>query len=254
MTENKLYKYAKIDKRLYENLINGTLWFSDHKNFNDPFEHELPVIYWESTQTAITNFYDTCYNEGRFNLILNLQRDVFLAKWTENKAKLGLEIREALKKELITVGICCMSNSPIEVLMWSHYADAHKGICLEFDDSDNFIFENIQRSKVNYPPKNKIRLDLFAEKIPVKDSIYGMFLTKHNKWSYENEWRFLRDSTGLQTFNKKTLKSIIFGYYSTLHEQETINKLIQENGYENVIFKKIELEKFKYELKIVQEK
>jgi hypothetical protein len=32
-----------------------------------------------------------------------------------------------------SVGIYCVSTNYDDVLMWSHYADSHKGICLEFD-------------------------------------------------------------------------------------------------------------------------
>lgn len=44
-------------------------------------------------------------------------------------------------------GIYCFTKSEDNILMWSHYANEHKGICLEFDHSDPDLFT---AAKVNY--------------------------------------------------------------------------------------------------------
>ena len=31
------------------------------------------------------------------------------------------------------IGICCFSFNPKSILMWSHYTNNHKGVCLKFD-------------------------------------------------------------------------------------------------------------------------
>lgn len=31
------------------------------------------------------------------------------------------------------IGVCCFSLDPKSILMWSHYSDNHKGVCLKFD-------------------------------------------------------------------------------------------------------------------------
>ena len=38
----------------------------------------------------------------------------------------------------------CLSENNSSVLMWSHYADNHKGICIEYD------FESIKNNKLIY--------------------------------------------------------------------------------------------------------
>src|SRR5262249_53331053 len=30
-------------------------------------------------------------------------------------------------------GVLCLSECPDDILLWSHYADSHRGLCLEFD-------------------------------------------------------------------------------------------------------------------------
>ena len=39
--KDRLYYYTKVDKFLYENLINKTIWFSKPSSFNDPFDCNL---------------------------------------------------------------------------------------------------------------------------------------------------------------------------------------------------------------------
>jgi hypothetical protein len=44
MIENKstiIYKYRKIDERLYEMLSKHSLWFANPATFNDPFDCNL---------------------------------------------------------------------------------------------------------------------------------------------------------------------------------------------------------------------
>ena len=45
-----------------------------------------------------------------------------------------VKYEEALKHSLQTVGICSFSKARKNQLMWSHYADEHKGICIGFKE------------------------------------------------------------------------------------------------------------------------
>ncbi|MGT2429382.1 DUF2971 domain-containing protein [Cupriavidus basilensis] len=69
--------------------------------------------------------------------------------------------------------------------MWAHYADSHKGICLEFDATSVFMAHaqevkySGERAAINFTDSK----DAMLEKA---------LLTKSDHWSYESEWRLIR--------------------------------------------------------------
>ena len=106
----------------------------------------------------------------------------------------------------------CLSEAHDNNLMWSHYADGHKGFCIRYDlkrlRQDSYqIREHI--FPVIYEEKRRIfkQLDSLLEchqelKKAIKeeyvydypeplDDILPMFLTKGLDWEYEREWRII---------------------------------------------------------------
>lgn len=69
--------------------------------------------------------------------------------------------------------------------MWSHYANRHKGVALEFDVLDSVahpIAYRINRYSLNYE-KLATGLD--------REDIEGLWLTKYVEWEYEKEVRVI---------------------------------------------------------------
>jgi len=114
----KIYKYFNFssadlsaDNRI-DSFRNNYLWFSKPRFFNDPFDCNMEVI----------NYYNDFLNSME-KLVAN-SRDLIVEKTKE-------------------FGICCFSKSNDNIHMWSHYADSHKGICIEYESSgfdDYFSF------------------------------------------------------------------------------------------------------------------
>ena len=102
------------------------------------------------------------------------------------------EMREILKN----IRIACFSTSPLNVLMYSHYTDKHKGICIEYDFSD-FDTENTSLLEVKY--KEELKIDSETDLITMKSdndineeiSFLDLFRTKHLNWEYEKEYRVI---------------------------------------------------------------
>ena len=78
--------------------------------------------------------------------------------------------------------ICSLSNNNDSMLMWSHYAQEHQGIMVEYWFGGEFPC-GVGIEKVSYIDKSKRNLE--------KDSyVFNQYLlTKNNDWSYENEVR-----------------------------------------------------------------
>ena len=102
------------------------------------------------------------------------------------------------------VGIKCFTPHNDNLLMWSHYAKSHSGICIEFDvekDCDFFVYPMPIKYQKEYPQIN----------ILGNDYTHKLLETKADVWSYENEVRVYKQSSGYHTFKPNSLVSVIFG-------------------------------------------
>lgn len=117
------------------------------------------------------------------------------------------------------IGIICMSTTWQEPLLWGHYADKHKGICLGFD------VEAKDWHKVKYR-KERPSLARYGAKTlsDITDERWAeISLTKFKAWEYEREYRHLvdlkdPDSNGLHfhPFSERmVLRQLIVGFRST---------------------------------------
>ena len=95
-----------------------------------------------------------------------------------------------------TTGVTCFSESNDSLLMWSHYAQNHQGICVEYE----LLRFN---SELNFSPvpviysKNRVCLtsvDMNSVETSSVSFFVGNLTSKSPEWSYENEWRIIRDS------------------------------------------------------------
>ena len=73
-------------------------------------------------------------------------------------------------------------------------------------------------------------------------------ITKSEEWVRENEIRVIHKEEGFVEFNKDTLTKIIFGYYASDYQINTIIKLSRNTGYKNILFDKIDLHHNEYKL------
>ena len=118
-------------------------------------------------------------------------------------------VRKVMGEGLKKWGICCLSEVRDSVLMWSHYADKHRGFCLEFSIADFYVElpgNKVIPSPVHYTEQYPIAQ--IIEEVAVRETM----LTKAKPWEYEKEWRIITpERTGLHPFPSRCLTGIIFG-------------------------------------------
>ena len=86
--------------------------------------------------------------------------------------------------------IYCLTPIPDSTLMWSHYADNHRGICLEFAlDSPVFGSAKEVQYLSSYPK--------WAPHSLMTDTSPHVLLTKSDAWAYEHEYRIIGLSGGI---------------------------------------------------------
>ncbi len=160
--------------------------------------------------------------------------------------------------------------------MWSHYADAHSGVCLEFKleykfDSLGIFFEKnsiadtfaefgngfLPVKKVLYPVDNAMpeAINWLKEDDKTKYKFYEFLLTKAKDWEYEKEWRIVAPIPEIikkkpVKFLKDSLSSIIFGAKTTIDDMQIIKNIIDTHYDDKVDFYQSLFVPEKYELSI----
>ena len=119
-------------------------------------------------------------------------------------------------------------------VQWSHYADHHKGLCLEFEVPQQFLTEVRYVSKrITCPPE----IDLAVMK--------KFLTTKFKHWSYEEEYRSFialdpqvaENGLYFSDFSENLrLKTVIVGSRSSV-TRERLNQALGELASKVVVFK-----------------
>lgn len=105
-------------------------------------------------------------------------------------------------------GILSLTETPDNLLMWSHYGDSHRGVVLGFDEAHPFfrgaeIVAGLSRlNKVEYNQKRPVLS-------PSSQNNPKVFLRKSTEWDYEREWRLVRPlSEAAHTLPRENLTPI----------------------------------------------
>lgn len=124
MLPKYLYKFQKLKGQTLRNLKNDIPYFCAPASFNDPFDCSGWVN--DSKVADIISMYLKAQNIP-INSVNVFSKDVPMI--------LEKRFGEYQSKILHNRGCSCFSKTNKDNLMWSHYADGHKGICLKFDSS-----------------------------------------------------------------------------------------------------------------------
>lgn len=102
-------------------------------------------------------------------------------------------------------GLICMSQNWQHPLLWSHYADKHRGLCLGFDVADRLV------SKIEYRDTRPKLSDLQCEGLHQLEfeHLQRILLLKFSGWSYESEYRLF-----LKLEDKDPVSEIYFRPFS----------------------------------------
>lgn len=300
------------NKRIYtiENLANNQLYFSDPTEFNDPFdckydiEMKGTIEQWiERSQkrghnniSALRFLADGMKNgfvikQGDFyycdvikllhsNIDMGLLRneDVLVCGDTRRKSRkrISREMNDFTKNSG-SYGVCCFSETPKNILMWSHYTDYHQGICLLFrsrkgdilmDGHTNQFLSLYRPSTMEIVSRSIFYKIDYKDDLPEPANIFDMseidkwfkFLqTKFSDWRYEREYRLILPKiyfeNQLLKYGKKSLEGVIFGlnisYDNAKSVYETVKKNYLDEGFVVKFYEAIEVPR-KYALEIKQ--
>lgn len=139
-------------------------------------------------------------------------------------------------KELFLIGCLCTNYK--NKLMWSHYADSHKGFCIEYDYSELYVDDH---TTLPLPVIYSEERPLISWKAAFDNSTENLeeavvqftkgLLTKDSIWSYENEWRILVKNTDLSDIPMPRISCVYLGASISDDNKAAILKIAKEKQY-----------------------
>jgi len=209
------YKYCRLNEDNREWIArifrHNELYFSSPQQFNDPFDCRVQASF-DATDDDWNDYLDGML-KGRhpdwdYDDRQIIVRELIKEGWLKNpvaQQKIVDDVQKAVNK----LGVYCLSEVHDNILMWSHYADGHRGFCMQFHIKPEMypfgklLFEVEYAS--SYPQINIVRNR--------EDQTRKVLLTKADFWKHEKEWRILdpHNGPGIKVFPAEMLTGVIFG-------------------------------------------
>ncbi|MFH1385090.1 MAG: DUF2971 domain-containing protein, partial [Candidatus Omnitrophota bacterium] len=154
-----IFKYLKFRDNLFrdDGLI---LRASPRNDLNDPFEFLPPIILYEKI------------------VEMHKQRKTSVPSY-----------KQITQTFFNFHGAISFTESKSNLLMWSHYADEHRGVVLGFDNNHHF-FSDLKIVKYDSTIPNDFFRDIDLND---NDALLKLFYIKSDEWAYEQEHRIVKD-------------------------------------------------------------
>jgi len=243
-----LFKYRGFDKNRdgaapYEwdrSIVVGcSLWAGSPLAFNDPFDC-YPVIDLDGTREEMQAWAANA-------ALLNAMPPEMALRMVE-KALSDPATRAQIsdwREQVKALGVLSLTERADDMLMWAHYADSHRGYCLELDAT-------IEPLSLAYRVQYAQERPTFRIFDPNRaDIIARTLLHKADFWSHEREWRIVRPAdNGPIAFPPQGLKSIIFGAGIAAADETALRAMAVEREIP-VAIKRARLDARSYRVEII---
>jgi len=199
-------------------LTHNEIYFAKLKEFNDPFDCNFHISVDGDFITHKAKLIQLNPNMSEESIEIQVRKDLQSENIKKREQKLNRDIRRTNKN----IGIFSMSAKRDNLLMWSHYADCHRGICIEFKTTGGKLF-GCDLSKIDYDekyPNFNVYDDMNMERVR------KYLCTKSFDWKYEEEWRIIYNKTGCHYLPSEDneLSGIILGARITKRNKELVLK------------------------------
>ena len=189
----RLFKYRSFAgdvarRRTRRVVAERQIYYAAPNQFNDPFDCDVCLCMDGADLGALG--LPNC-GDG------NAKVKAYSENWLRNEAT----------KEYAVLSLSAVADS---LLMWSHYADCHRGICLElqFEATEPLheVRYSTERPVLYYADFGDATCDRFAR------TVMDTLTTKSPDWAYEKEWRCIdTGGHGERPMPADMLTGIIFG-------------------------------------------
>lgn len=244
-TPRRLFKYRSFSDLTLEMLITDQVYFADPSTFNDPLDTKpqldadidsaelerifLALVEQREKQEMTAAAKKIGYRgERTVDHIMRSSRRKAEQLLSEVRYQqhsplyddysgdnlLDLLLTYCLQDELLKRydrGVFSLAERANCPLMWSHYGDQHKGVCIGFSLTNN---PSTAVHKVNYGGNRLVKASTVVRMLDGDESArqevdQAILANKAGDWSYEKEWRAI-GQRGLQDTSLE-VEEVIFG-------------------------------------------
>jgi Protein of unknown function (DUF2971) len=224
-----LYKYRGFngeyaEQNLRNIVVYSVLRLSAPATFNDPYEMFVHVVVEGTPEQRL----------DRFSRLVALQAPVESQERQPERVRILMERADAehAKRCQMSIsgikersGMFCFAGDPRSTLMWSHYAENHHGVCLQFERMRDFL-------TLGHAVRTNYREDLPVVNwiVDFQRDVDQLLLAKHPCWGYEQERRItsIDNANRYLQLRPDALTGIIFGCRTQKPQMDFIDKLLAE--------------------------
>lgn len=241
--QGKLYRYQPYAgdyvQFINDLILNNRIYYSNPLQLNDPFDCKMYGT--KFSEESVERFMGERIKRG-MALVEMMQprtvplpkevKSVFLEESVKKNRQKALDecaqviqgLHDLVEKE---IGVLCLSSDPMNILMYSHYADRHRGVCLEFTlQKDNIFNPEPVRYVRDFPS-----LDFGLSHDVNKALAVALVATKSKDWEYEQEYRSLKErGAGIIEIPDNYLSGIIFGCAASDETVQAVMDVVKQSG------------------------
>jgi len=233
--QRSLYRFARATQPSdYLSLlfVDGKLYHPLPRQFNDPFEAK-PQLRWPEKGKEVRKIRKYLTRVARASGKSRRDAEAAVARGFAKPGFMRKVIFRAVRHTLGEARICSFTSSKENLLFWAHYADSHRGFCVEYDAT---VLPISCAFKVRYT-KNYPEVEYPA---PPDARNLRPLLIKSNEWGYEEEFRTIfvpsakrqppNDGTSL-LLSGNEIQNIYFGALMEEEHKEMIQELLREGPF-----------------------
>lgn len=224
-----LFKYTTVNKNILNSISEDSLWHANVISLNDPFEFffkfsaKLPDSVNELEKLLEDCNYFTkeerekSQKRAKALALLATHQEENLRNWVK---RIPSDFKGGLSNLMQNFHVCSLTKAVDEPLMWSHYSNGMRGICIAYDinqlEGSNLVFEDViyEQKTPEYDFFETYKMLNSTDRDEL--DLGKILLTKHKGWEYEQEYRSVRlnkeqDLGFLSQLKRSSIKAVIFG-------------------------------------------
>lgn len=215
-------------------ITRNEIYFSDPASLNDPYDCQPTFDINGSPDEWKRHLSRSLKMQGSKKISIS-ERIRITRKWMAEEKYKNIN-PETFKQLTSRFGIACFSASMNNMLLWTHYADNHRGICLIFEPSKDSYGALTHSSEIQYQSElPHIRLVDLSETGDSK--IIKILLTKSKQWQHEQEYRLILPYGAKQSlqFHPSSLIGIVLGAKISKEHEAKVRSWAAAHPYRPII-------------------
>jgi hypothetical protein len=234
-----LFRFRPFNSLTLDELCNEDVHYADPACFNDPLDSRPNLVLNSDFRTLVTLHAKIAERlEGKlfasdWRYLATRDAPTGSERWQADAADIMYgDISRALRLLFAEYRVLSLSSKWNSPLMWSHYADEHRGICIEYgtNQHDCWSLKQVRYDQPRSIKSSDLTEWLVAGSQTAEEQIReAYFFRKAREWTYEREWRDLA-SKGVVGGAPFRMKAIYFGIRCSLAIKTTIVRLFGDRG------------------------